>query len=82
MRSNAMHKRSLLLLVALGAFAPVAAQQSAVGTAHHASDCPVERAKAAAAMQAQSEGATVVVIKAPSDAAPMIDSRRTAAFAP
>ena len=76
-----MHKRSLLLLVALGAFAPVAAEQGATATGHHASDCPVERAKAAA-VRAQSEGATVVVLKGPRDASPMIDAGRTAAFAP
>ncbi len=77
-----MHKRSLLLLVALGAFAPLAAEQNAVATGRHASDCPVERAKAAAAMQAQSTGATVVVLKGPRAASPMMDSGRTAAFAP
>jgi hypothetical protein len=74
-----MHKRSLLLLAALGAFAPVAARQPAIATIHHASDCPIERAKAAAAMR---DGATVVVLKGPRDAAPMMDSGRTAAFAP
>jgi len=77
-----MHKRSLLLLAALGAFAPVAAEQHALAPGHHASDCPVERAKAAAAMRAQSEGATVVVLKGPREASPMMDSGRTAAFAP
>jgi hypothetical protein len=77
-----MHKRSLLLLVALGAFAPVAAEQGPVATGHHASDCPIERAKAAAALRAQSEGATVVVLKGPRDVSPMIDAGRTAAFAP
>jgi hypothetical protein len=82
MRSNAMHKRSLLLLAALGAFAPVAAEQNAVATGPHASDCPVERAKAAAAMETQSDGGTVVVLKGPRDSAPMMDSGRTAAFAP
>ena len=77
-----MHKRSLLLLVALGAFAPVSAEQHAIATGPHASDCPLERAKAAAAMRAQSEGVTVVVLKGPRDSSPMMDSGRTAAFAP
>jgi hypothetical protein len=77
-----MHKRSLLLLTALGAFAPVAAEQHSIATSTHASDCPIERAKAAAAMRAQSGGATAVVLKGPRDASPMMDSGRTAAFVP